>query len=199
MASQQQSAQFSQSVRNHGLSLVRENKKRVPASAFWVFWLVRISRWYRCFIDTTTRELPSNFRLNLSWNFVPWKKYDKTKKKDVNLSYSSLGRYRSALKHYLRIRNTLSASDLDTLSAFFCGLKKRTQNEKQAGERPLREGKAELPVALYEAIAKYFYSIGDVQNAAYLVLTWNLACRTNNTADLKLCHIGWLRDVKNRV
>jgi hypothetical protein len=88
----------------------------------------------------------------------------------------------------------LSSKDNETLTAFFSGLKKRNQNEKQAGERPIREGKAEMPVDLYEAIAKYFYSVGDLQNATYLILTWNLACRSNNTADLKMCHITWLMD-----
>jgi len=173
-----------------------KTKKGYQQALFEFFGWLESRDEYQSFFDPNTRELTSSFSVHSLIEFCSSKKkYDKDLKKEINLSFSALGRYRSALKHYLQMRETpLSSKDNETLTAFFSGLKKRNQNEKQAGQRPLREGKAEMPVELYESIAKYFYSVGDLQNATFLILTWNLACRSNNTADLKMCHITWLMD-----
>ena len=58
----------------------------------------------------------------------------------------------------------------------------------------MTEGKVEMPFGLYKALAAYFYSQGELQSALYLILTWNLACRTNNTEGIKLSHIKWQQD-----
>ena len=51
-----------------------------------------------------------------------------------------------------------------------------------------------MPVRLYRSLAQYFYQQGDFESALFLIFCWNLGCRTNNTADLKVAHISWVED-----
>jgi integrase len=111
------------------------------------------------------------------------------------LGFSGLNRYRSALQWYLKVQNlTLPQEDEEELSAYFRGTKKREQREKQSGVRDMREGKAEIPFRLYILLAQYWWSVEDYFSLLYLLLTWNLGCRTNNTEGIRLRHISWYED-----
>ena len=59
-----------------------------------------------------------------------------------------------------------------------------------------KEGKEPMSIALYRAVIKWMieYATSDSLLAAcFLCLTWNLACRGNNTAKLKLSHMSWTK------
>ena len=43
-------------------------------------------------------------------------------------------------------------------------------------------------------LAQHFVESGNVFAWAYLVVSWNLICRTKNTESLKLSHIEWNED-----
>lgn len=51
-----------------------------------------------------------------------------------------------------------------------------------------------MPFSLYCIIAKHFYLVRDLTSALYLILSWNLCCRTNNTENIKMSHIHWQND-----
>ena len=144
----------------------------------------------------TDRELNEAFHIDSFLKFcMSKKKFDKQKQLHVNLSYSGLNKYRSSLRFYLySTRRTLSLEEEEKMSSFFHGVQKRCAEEKQDGTRPIKEGKAEMPLDIYEETAKYFYKIGDLQHALYLILSWNLACRTNNTESIRMAHIRWHED-----
>lgn len=145
---------------------------------------------------TQERELSQAFDLNAFLDFCSQKKkVDKKTGESKGLSYSGLNRYRSALKFYLKQSNRLlTDAEEERLSGLFIGLKRICAREKQDGLRPVKEGKTEMPFDLYRALAGHFYRSGDTQSAAYLILTWNLCCRTNNTESIKMSHLGWHRD-----
>ena len=145
---------------------------------------------------TTEGELAEGFHMDSFLEFCARKKkIDKQTGQPVNLSYSGMSKYRSALKYYFKNANRLiSKPDKERLEAYFHGFKRVCAQEKQDGLRKLKEGKEEMPFALYKALAAHFYKEGDIQSATYLILTWNLCCRTNNTEGIKMLHIGWHRD-----
>jgi len=145
---------------------------------------------------TPERQLSPSFSLAPFLLFCAQKKkVDKNTGESVNLSYSGINKYRSALKYlYTKSERVMTPEEEEQLTNFFKGIKRRCAQEKQDGFRPMQEGKAEMPVDLYRALAKHFYASGDVQSAAYLILTWNLCCRTNNTEAIKMKHLHWHQD-----
>jgi hypothetical protein len=123
------------------------------------------------------------------------RKWDKKREINVTLSFSGLNRYKSALKWYIKKQGwALSPEDNEGLREFFKGLKKRCARERQSGVRDMREGKMQLPYPIYVELAKYWWSKGSFFEVAYLVLTWNLGCRTNNTEGIRLKHLSWVGD-----
>jgi hypothetical protein len=57
-----------------------------------------------------------------------------------------------------------------------------------------KEGKDVMSVELYQSLAKWFLEWGTVTGVygfAFLVLSWNLACRANNTAGIHFDQISW--------
>ena len=123
------------------------------------------------------------------------KKLDKTSGQRTNLALTSMTKYSSALKYYLKLlKRPLTKEQETRISDFLKGYKRICAQEKQEGIRPIKEGKEVMKFKLYRRLAEYFYRHGDFESALYLVLCWNLACRTNNTEDIKLSHIGWHED-----
>jgi len=81
-----------------------------------------------------------------------------------------------------------------SLSDFFKGLRRKDANEKQEGTRKAKEGKDDIPFAVYEWLCRYFIMDGDVFSWSYLVLCWNVMCRTNNVAGMKITHLAIVAD-----
>ena len=80
------------------------------------------------------------------------------------------------------------------LADFYKSLKRREAAEKEKGIRPVQVGKEALPFNIYKMLAQHFVESGNVFAWAYLVVSWNLICRTKNTESLKLSHIEWNED-----
>jgi hypothetical protein len=60
----------------------------------------------------------------------------------------------------------------------------------------LKEGKEPMSVELYRKVLRWLVEYGtrdSLRAACFICLTWNLACRGNNTARLKLSHMSWTK------
>lgn len=60
------------------------------------------------------------------------------------------------------------------------------------------EAKAALSSELYQKLCKWFFELGTMDGIfaqTYLVLTWNLICRINNTAMIKMADIEWSKPI----
>jgi hypothetical protein len=113
----------------------------------------------------------------------------------VNYSYSAMNGMKSGILWGLGKQGiVLTQSEKLEMKGYFVGLRKRGQREKQSGERKMEEGKMPLPFEVYSALAKYFWQESMFFEAAYMILTWNLGCRTNNTEGIRMCHLHWLGD-----
>tara|TARA_R110002050_G_scaffold178559_2_gene311784 strand:+ start:587 stop:2482 length:1896 start_codon:yes stop_codon:yes gene_type:complete len=114
---------------------------------------------------------------------------------ELQLSYAGLARYRAALMAHMEEHNLrLKDEDLIAMSHYFTGVKKRCAIQKQNGERDMQEGKIYMPYGLYEELCKKFWGDGDLFLLGYLILSWNLGCRTNNTEGIKMGHLSWMQD-----
>lgn len=59
-------------------------------------------------------------------------------------------------------------------------------NEWQAGFGKVREGKDPMTYELYQLVCQWFINLGTddgIWAHLFLVLTWNLVCRVNNTGE----------------
>ena len=118
---------------------------------------------------------------------------DPTKKKMANLSKSAYDNHRSALNHLFRLHNGIG---LETLFAKKLALHYQSHKRWLSANLPAKDasgsGKEAIPVALYRYLCKCFFEMGTREGVfchAYLLLTWNLGCRANNTAKVRLCDL----------
>jgi len=119
------------------------------------------------------------------------------------LSKSSYGSKRAALYHLFRAHNRtgMPPEFCNQLAVLYRGFYRRL-----AQHRPIRaainnheavhsgEGKAAMSIALYKAICGWFLDYGTSDGLfahCFLTLTWNLACRSNNTSLIKFKDIVW--------
>ena len=161
----------------------------------FLYWIEK-SDIYSSMLDHSQGCLNSSFRASALLAFCTQKrKYNKKTGQNELLGFSGLNRYQSALQWYLKVQNlSLCKEDEEELSTYFRGTKKQEQREKQAGIRDMREGKAEIPFQVYILLAQFWWSVEDYFSLLYLLLTWNLGCRTNNTEGIRLHHISWYED-----
>lgn len=126
------------------------------------------------------------------------------------LSKSSYAQKRSALGHLFRCHNDVGFPEkykgelVHLFNGFFRQLATNPRaNRGGAGDDAnaaaisdwnKEEGKEPMSVELYIALCGWFLSMGTHRGIfahLYLVLTWNLACRSNNTVNIKLSDIVW--------
>ena len=127
------------------------------------------------------------------------------------LSKSAYGNKRSALFHLYRAHNKLGFPESFRLRlgnlyrGFFRQLQQQNGNGNSNGNNsqgnPSRtrraahkEGKDAMSVSLYRSLCEWFLNYGTVDGVfayCFLVLTWNLACRSNNTALILFNQISW--------
>ena len=110
---------------------------------------------------------------------------DPTKMKVANLSKSAYDNHRSALNHLFRLHNGIG---LETVFAKRLALHYQSHKRWLSANLPAKDasgsGKEAIPVALYRYLCKCFFEMGTREGVfchAYLLLTWNLGCRANNT------------------
>lgn len=137
------------------------------------------------------------------------------------LGKSAYGNKRSALFHLFRLHNRTGFSDAFRLElgnlyrGFFRQLQLHRRRRIQAGaatrdigeeqqhgsdvqeehDRALhKEGKDALSIDLYLSLCGWFLDWGTINGVfahCFLVLTWNLACRSENTANIRMNQVTW--------
>ena len=111
------------------------------------------------------------------------------------LSYSGLNRFRSAVNFYMSVQKIRYEEECALLlSRLFAGIKRREAMERNRGERSMQEGKTEMPFELYIWLCEYSLKKGNLFAHCYLILSWNLCCRTNNTESTVMNNIHWKGD-----
>ena len=123
------------------------------------------------------------------------------------LSKSAYGNKRSALFHLYRTHNKIGFPEQFRLRLgnLYRGFFRELQQHRGSSFTPTapnevqqrashKEGKDAMSVALYRALCGWFLEYGTLDGIfshCFLVLSWNLACRSNNTARLRLNQISW--------
>ncbi len=138
------------------------------------------------------------FPLADNFDIINFKQYLTSLLLTTQLSSSTLGTYRSALKYLFQFHgrpfNAAWKSDLET---FFKGAKRQTANQKQNGIGKAIEGKLHMQFDLYRVLCKELLRIGDTSSIfahAYLTISWNLICRAGNTEEIHFNHMSWESD-----
>jgi len=114
------------------------------------------------------------------------------------LGSSSHNSARSAIKHLYTIYDVVQSAEMEaSLSKFFRSLKRTTNTARAAGNGRVQVGKDPMPFALMSELALTMLKSGnreDVFTHLYMLLSWNLMCRSNNTAGICFNHIRLVDD-----
>ena len=114
------------------------------------------------------------------------------------LSATGYGGYRSAMNDLFRVCGVSKPAVFEAeLSRSIKGLvRSRAKANETSGSR-LTEGKDPLPFSAYKFLAKKMLEESGsdaVFGHCFLVLTWNLMCRSKNTVGICIDHISWEGD-----
>jgi integrase len=116
----------------------------------------------------------------------------------VRLSLSSYQSKRSGLFHlYRSFRIPQPPTLQEELKSAMKGLKRQIAKEKQRGDGRIEVGKEPMKFELYKFLARKFLEMSGSDGIfgwCFLVLSWNLACRSSNTCTLQLKHFRWVED-----
>ena len=115
------------------------------------------------------------------------------------LSKSGYGNKRSAIYNLFRLHNGtgFSATFEQELSNLMRGFFRIIALENNDGLGEVREGKDPMTFQLYRLVSLWMIELGSddgIWGHLFLVLTWNLMCRVNNTSQICLCHMEWADD-----
>lgn len=118
----------------------------------------------------------------------------------ARLSKSQYGNKRAALHHLFRCHEGLDGYPdgfEDRLSNLMRGFARVLTTRDQDDGGDVSEGKVAMSVDLYLALCMWFLQEGTMEGIwchCFLVLTWNLMCRVNNTTRICLNHLSWYQD-----
>lgn len=123
-----------------------------------------------------------------------------TKKDESSASFSVYSTRRSAILYLFRIfgRGGWPATAQAGLTNFFKGLKRTLAQQKAtSGTAKIVEGKEALQFDLFRYLNLKLLLATDTESVfthCFQVLSWNLICRSNNTAMIKYKHVHWTED-----
>ena len=105
----------------------------------------------------------------------------------------------TAIRHLFVIYNREAIWDSYSkeLSTFKRGAKNQIAKAKQAGQVKVQEGKVPMPFLLYHVFALALLVAGSpdaIFAHTFLILGWNLMCRSKNTAEICIPHMRWIGD-----
>jgi hypothetical protein len=117
----------------------------------------------------------------------------------ARLSKSAYGNKRSALFHMFCLHTGMGfPKEFEhELGNLMKGFFRIMAEECQDGQGDMREGKEPMTCELYHLLCTWFVEMGtqDAMFAhCFLVLTWNLMCRANNTSRICMSHLQWFND-----
>jgi integrase len=147
-----------------------------------------------CSIDVEHREWP----LVDSFSADDFAAYLNARKKE-NITPSYLQNLKSGIRHLFilwRKRAVYEAYGAD-LSDFMSGAKKELAQARQDGAAKVREGKEPMQFSLYAFFGKYLLQTAhnDATFArTFMILCWNLVCRSKNAETIRMAHIIWQND-----
>ena len=120
------------------------------------------------------------------------------------LGKSAYGSKRSALFHLFCLHNRRGFPEDFRLHignlfrGFYRQLPQQRHNMNTTNEDAFhaspKEGKDAMSIGLYQDLCQWFLDWGTLDGVfahCFLVLLWNLACRSNNTAEIYLSDINW--------
>lgn len=119
--------------------------------------------------------------------------------KKKNISASTLNGICSGIRHLFVMydRQAQWAEYSPALALFKRGAKNDIAKAKQSGRIKVREGKEPLPFALYVLFCQTMLESADPEAIfarLFLILSWNLMCRSKNTAEICMSHMRWIQD-----
>lgn len=147
-----------------------------------------------CSIDVENHEWP----LVESFSADDFAAYLNAKKKE-NITASYLQGIKSGIRHLFilwRKRAVYDAYGTD-LGDFMAGAKKELAQVRQDGVAKVREGKEPMQFPLYAFFGKYLLQSAHsdaIFARTFMILCWNLVCRSKNAETIRLCHIVWQND-----
>ena len=111
--------------------------------------------------------------------------------KPMLIAFDSIAQHRKSLFNIFVENGVVPSPEfVNDIKLFFKGLKRLDAREKAAGVRSQTEGKKAMPFVVYARLQEQFFREGKFFEMAYTSLTWNLMCRTDNTARITLKHLG---------
>jgi hypothetical protein len=116
-----------------------------------------------------------------------------TKDNDFLQSY---GGQRSALTLlFNKCRITSTEEFRSTLKSYMKGLQNTAAATRRQKHARLVEEMDPLPFAVYKSLCLWLLQESDAEHIfghCFLTTTWNLICRSANTINVRIDHIGWM-------
>ena len=134
------------------------------------------------------------------WDVQVFKAYILSLKLDngKSIGKSALKSHRTALYNLFRAHDWRYTEDQKAqLKKFFTGSVRLRAMAQTAGKEKLEKGKQPLSYSVYVLVSRELLKsrlAGDVFTRSYLVMTWNLMCRSRNTSTIRYSHIEWRDD-----
>ncbi|ETO99546.1 hypothetical protein F441_23039, partial [Phytophthora nicotianae CJ01A1] len=141
--------------------------------------------------------IPLEFEALTAEDFVTWL-VTLTRKDGSGLSYSALNTHRASLFNLYRDYGCTMSKVLESeLTTYFKGLKHTLAKEASNGTGRIKTGKDPLMFDLYIFLCKKMLLLPGKDMAfshAYMVIAWNLMCRSSNAFGIRHSHMEWRGD-----
>jgi len=118
---------------------------------------------------------------------------------DQYKAVSTVGGFRSAIVDLYKSHRISNMFPSDEISDFISGYKRNIAYEKLAGHVTLQEGKRAVTFESYRKLAQLATSAATsasqyINMTLFMLLSWNLMCRSISTANLMYTHMTWIGD-----
>jgi hypothetical protein len=166
-----------------------------------VIAIASTQKWIKIYLEGSTSETPPiKFQALKAEDFMMWivtlKKRDGSK--PGNSAYST---HRAALFNLFRDHKVRMSQDLETeLANHYRGLKRTTASSAANGNGVVKTGKSALEFSLYRSFGLQMMKSSTARQHEYIfshlfmLLCWNLMCRSINVVKVCLNHIEWIED-----
>jgi hypothetical protein len=123
---------------------------------------------------------------------------EKAAAQGIHLSFGSYGQNRAALNHLFRsYRHEMSLQLAGELAVHFRGLKRETALSVGQGRGRVQTGKDPMSFTLYKRLCRFYLKSEKreyVFTRTFMVMCWNLMCRSANAVSICLSHMEWRGD-----
>ena len=151
----------------------------------------------KSYIQSAPSSPPIHFDIIESSDFLSWLAVLQTESGEDGPGYSACNIHRSALSHLLRSYNkTMQNTVTADLALNFRRIKRTLAHDRQFGIGDPKSGKDPLPFAFLKFLNQEMISKSNdfVFARCFLLLSWNLMCRSGNTFSITFNHMNWNED-----